>query len=83
MRNNSVSGENGEFINEYIAKNEQLKAQIDEVSAESNFTRITTVLSIALITILSLLTLSLYKNNNIRLKTNNMLHKKNDSLYVA
>lgn len=83
MRNNSVSGENGEFINEYIAKNEQLKAQIDEVSAESNFTRITTVLSIALITILSLLTLSLYKNNNIRLKTNNMLHKKNDELIVA
>src|SRR5690606_36441531 len=33
--------------------------------------------------ILSLLTLSLYKNNNIRLKTNNMLHKKNSELIVA
>ena len=64
-------------------KNAQLEAQIDEVSADDNFTRITTVLSIALITILSLLTLSLYKNNNIRLKTNNMLHKKNDELIVA
>ncbi|NNE30927.1 MAG: response regulator [Winogradskyella sp.] len=65
------------------AENAQLKRQVDEVTAESSFTRITTVLSIALITILSLLTLSLYKNNNIRLKTNNMLHKKNDELIVA
>ncbi|MDP5082143.1 MAG: ATP-binding protein [Winogradskyella sp.] len=78
------AGIKGEYINNYKdAENAQLKAQIDEVSAESTFTRITTILSIALITILSLLTLSLYKNNNIRLKTNNMLHKKNDELIVA
>jgi signal transduction histidine kinase/ActR/RegA family two-component response regulator len=78
------SGITGQYINNYKdAENAQLKAQIDEVSAESTFTRITTILSIALITILSLLTLSLYKNNNIRLKTNNMLHKKNDELILA
>jgi signal transduction histidine kinase/CheY-like chemotaxis protein len=78
------AGITGQYINKYKdAENAQLKVQIDEVSAESNFTRITTILSIALITILSLLTLSLYKNNNIRLKTNNMLHKKNDELIVA
>ena len=78
------AGISGQYINNYKdAENAQLKAQIDEVSAESTFTRITTILSIALITILSLLTLSLYKNNNIRLKTNNMLHKKNDELIVA
>lgn len=83
-RANLESGIAGKFITEYKdAQNEELRAQIDEVSAESNFTRITTILSIALITILSLLTLSLYKNNNIRLKTNNMLHKKNDELIVA
>jgi signal transduction histidine kinase/ActR/RegA family two-component response regulator len=83
-RENLAQGITGKYINEYKdAQNAQLKAQIDEVSAESNFTRITTILSIALITILSLLTLSLYKNNNIRLKTNNMLHKKNDELIVA
>lgn len=46
-------------------------------------TKVTTILSIALITILSLLTLSLYKNNNIRLKSNNILHKKNDELTQA
>ena len=83
-RENLAPGISSQFINKYKdAQNEQLLQQIDEVSAESNFTRITTILSIALITILSLLTLSLYKNNNIRLKTNNMLHKKNDELIVA
>ncbi len=83
-RENLAPGITSQSINKYKdAQNEQLKQQIDEVSAESNFTRITTILSIALITILSLLTLSLYKNNNIRLKTNNMLHKKNDELIVA
>jgi signal transduction histidine kinase/ActR/RegA family two-component response regulator len=83
-RENLAPGITSQSINQYKdAKNAQLKQQIDEVSAESNFTRITTILSIALITILSLLTLSLYKNNNIRLKTNNMLHKKNDELIVA
>jgi signal transduction histidine kinase/ActR/RegA family two-component response regulator len=84
QRENLAAGITGQSINNYKdAENAQLQAQIDEVSAESNFTRITTILSIALITILSLLTLSLYKNNNIRLKTNNMLHKKNDELIVA
>ena len=83
-RENLAPGITSQSISKYKdAQNEQLKQQIDEVSAESNFTRITTILSIALITILSLLTLSLYKNNNIRLKTNNMLHKKNDELIVA
>ncbi|MBC2844561.1 tetratricopeptide repeat-containing hybrid sensor histidine kinase/response regulator [Winogradskyella flava] len=83
-RENLAPGVSALYINQYKdAENAQLQAQIDEVSAESNFTRITTILSIALITILSLLTLSLYKNNNIRLKTNNMLHKKNDELIVA
>ncbi|MFK7832275.1 MAG: ATP-binding protein [Winogradskyella sp.] len=83
-RENLPAGLSGKYISNYKdAENAQLKAQIDEVSAESAFTRITTILSIALITILSLLTLSLYKNNNIRLNTNTMLHKKNDELIVA
>ena len=83
-RENLALGITGQSINNYKdAENANLKAQMTDYSAESNFTRITTILSIALITILSLLTLSLYKNNNIRLKTNNMLHKKNDELIVA
>ncbi len=84
QRENLAPGITSQSISNYKdAENAQLKAKIVEVSAESTFTRITTILSIALITILSLLTLSLYKNNNIRLKTNNMLHKKNDELIVA
>ncbi|RCW90168.1 ATP-binding protein [Winogradskyella arenosi] len=83
-RQNIATGISNESITDYKdAQNEQLKAQIDEVNAESAFSRITTILSIALITILSLLTLSLYKNNNIRLNTNTMLHKKNDELILA
>jgi signal transduction histidine kinase/ActR/RegA family two-component response regulator len=83
-RENLAPGLTGQFISKYKDdENAQLKAQMEEVTAESAFTRITTILSIALITILSLLTLSLYKNNNIRLRTNNMLHIKNDELIVA
>ncbi|HSM64386.1 MAG TPA: ATP-binding protein, partial [Gillisia sp.] len=40
-------------------------------------------LSVALITILSLLTLSLYKNNNLRARANDLLQKKNDELTLA
>ena len=45
--------------------------------------RLTTILSIALITILSLLTLSLYKNNNLRAKANELLQNKNTELILA
>jgi len=56
------------------------KEQIDKKNESDNLNRLTTILSVGLITILSLLTLSLYKNNNIRLKTNNMLYRKNEEL---
>ena len=58
----------------------QQKDELHEKDQASSLNRLTTILSVALITILSLLTLSLYKNNNIRIKTNNMLYKKNDEL---
>jgi signal transduction histidine kinase/CheY-like chemotaxis protein len=64
-------------------KDAVIKLQADELSEkeeETSLGKLTTILSIGLITILSLLTLSLYKNNNIRLKTNNMLFKKNREL---
>jgi len=56
------------------------KEQIKEKNEADSLNRLTTILSVGLITILSLLTLSLYKNNNIRLKTNNMLYRKNEEL---
>ncbi|WP_424495016.1 ATP-binding protein [Salinimicrobium sp. GXAS 041] len=45
--------------------------------------KLTTILSVALITILSLLTLSLYKNNNLRARANDLLQKKNSELITA
>jgi signal transduction histidine kinase len=48
-----------------------------------NFIKYTTGLSIALIVILSLLTLSLYKNNNLRAKANNLLLDKNTELQLS
>ena len=56
------------------------KEQIKEKNEADSLNRLTTILSVGLITILSLLTLSFYKNNNIRLKTNNMLYRKNEEL---
>ncbi|GAA4271109.1 response regulator [Aquimarina gracilis] len=63
---------------------------IEELTEENNqqlkslkLGRLTTILSIALITILSLLTLSLYKNNNLRARANELLQNKNTELILA
>ncbi|GAA0873173.1 ATP-binding protein [Gangjinia marincola] len=47
------------------------------------FTQLASILSVALIVILSLLTISLYKNNNLRAKANNLLSDKNTELTDA
>ncbi|OCB70420.1 hybrid sensor histidine kinase/response regulator [Flavobacterium glycines] len=47
------------------------------------FSRLINYLSIALIAILSLLSFSLYKNNNIKKKTNLLLQEKNNELIIA
>ncbi|MFV8224837.1 response regulator [Christiangramia aquimixticola] len=67
-----------------------LKTTVDELTlqAEENektlkVNKLTTILSVALITILSLLTLSLYKNNNLRARANELLQKKNSELILA
>lgn len=67
-----------------------MKSSLNELSrlnAEQERTlkvnKLTTILSVALITILSLLTLSLYKNNNLRARANDLLQKKNTELVTA
>ncbi|MCB0382265.1 MAG: response regulator [Psychroserpens sp.] len=83
-RENLTPEKRVQYIDAYNAADyEKLKTIIEEQESESSLAKITTILSIALITILSLLTLALYKNNNIRLKSNNMLHEKNDDLIEA
>lgn len=67
-----------------------MKSSLNELSklnAEQERTlkvnKLTTILSVALITILSLLTLSLYKNNNLRARANDLLQNKNTELVTA
>ncbi len=62
---------------------EEQQTNIDKQQKSINFGRMTTGLSIALIIILSLLTLSLYKNNNLRAKANELLQDKNIELQLA
>ncbi len=62
----------------------QLKKDIDtERKRSKDADKLTTVLLVAMITILSLLILSLYKNNNLRAKANELLQAKNTELIVA
>ncbi|WP_417886384.1 ATP-binding protein [Zunongwangia sp.] len=62
---------------------QELTEQMQEQERSLKVNKLTTILSVALITILSLLTLSLYKNNNLRARANNLLYKKNKELTVA
>jgi|TARA_R110002072_G_scaffold131586_1_gene271226 hypothetical protein len=62
---------------------ENKQSEIDEQKKTLNLNKMTTGLSIALIIILSLLTLSLYKNNNLRAKANNLLQDKNVEMQSA
>lgn len=61
----------------------ELKNLYAESERSLKVNKLTTILSVALITILSLLTLSLYKNNNLRARANDLLQKKNSELIVA
>ena len=63
-------------MDEYIIKNKEQERTL-------KVNKLTTILSVALITILSLLTLSLYKNNNLRARANDLLQKKNSELIKA
>ncbi|NND63812.1 MAG: response regulator [Flavobacteriaceae bacterium] len=62
---------------------DQQQSDLDKQQKSINFGKMTTGLSIALIVILSLLTLSLYKNNNLRAKANELLQDKNNELQLA
>lgn len=61
----------------------ELAVQNAEQERSLKVNKLTTILSVALITILSLLTLSLYKNNNLRARANGLLQNKNVELTKA
>lgn len=67
-------------LNDIIASQ---KKDLIETEESMSFIKMTTALSVALIVILSLLTLSLQKNNNLRANANNILRDKNVELQLS
>jgi len=92
-RNDSIIAINKEMLAEQASAKygvDALQSSLNELSLQNaeqernlKVNKLTTILSVALITILSLLTLSLYKNNNLRARANELLQKKNTELTKA
>ncbi len=61
----------------------RLEEKNDELSESANRSEITAILTSAFLTIISLLAVSLYRNNQIKLKTNDLLQIKNNELKTA
>ena len=68
---------------EKIKNAEQLERERESQIKSKNFAKLISILAIALICILSLLSLSLYKNNILRNESNKLLQKNNRELELA
>ncbi|MBM1108038.1 response regulator [Aurantibacter crassamenti] len=65
---------------------DQIKLQdqkIEELTESQNRSELTAIATTAFLMIISLLAISLYRNNQIKLKTNDLLQTKNNELQVA
>ncbi|MCO5724843.1 tetratricopeptide repeat-containing hybrid sensor histidine kinase/response regulator [Robiginitalea marina] len=62
---------------------DKLRSDLKEVSESANRSEIATILTSAFLTIISLLAVSLYRNNQIKLRTNDLLQTKNRELQLA
>ena len=62
---------------------ERLEERNEELSKSANRFEITAILTSAFLTIISLLAVSLFRNNQIKLKTNDLLQTKNNELQAA
>lgn len=71
---------NRDMMAETIAKQD---LRIDELTEAQSRSEITAILTSAFLTIISLLAVSLYRNNQIKLKTNDLLQTKNKELGSA
>lgn len=80
----SVAEANASFDNEFQKRHIlELERQYDDSTQKGKRNKLTSILSSALLIIISLLTISLYRNNQIKVKTNNLLLKKNSELQLA
>ena len=62
---------------------DQLEGENENLKKSANRSELTAILTSAFLTIISLLAVSLYRNNQIKLKTNDLLHTKNRELQAA
>jgi len=69
-----------EFMSDEIKRQD---AKIEELNESRNRSEITAILTSAFLTIISLLAVSLFRNNQIKLKTNDLLQTKNRELQTA
>ncbi|MGB5271228.1 MAG: response regulator, partial [Eudoraea sp.] len=69
-----------EFMSEEIKRQD---TKIEELNESRNRSEITAILTSAFLTIISLLAVSLFRNNQIKLKTNDLLQTKNRELQTA
>ncbi|MFT5738341.1 MAG: signal transduction histidine kinase/ActR/RegA family two-component response regulator [Maribacter sp.] len=60
-----------------------LETKVDELTESQNRSEITAILASAFLIIISLLAVSLFRNNQIKVKTNDLLHTKNKELQIA
>ncbi|WP_430424413.1 ATP-binding protein [Maribacter litoralis] len=68
------------YKTEEIARQEQ---KIEELTESQNRSELTAILTSAFLIIISLLAVTLYRNNQIKLKTNDLLQTKNKELQIA
>ncbi|HEA21938.1 MAG TPA: response regulator [Pricia antarctica] len=69
-----------EFMGDELKRQEQ---KIEELNTSKNQSDIAAILTAALLTIITLLAISLFRNNQIKLKTNDLLQTKNNELTTA
>ena len=82
MKNETKTSDNikSEFMIKELDKQEKT---IEDLKASASRSEITAILTSAFLTIISLLAVSLYRNNQIKLKTNDLLQTKNNELQSA
>ena len=68
------------YKTEEIARQEK---KIEELTESQNRSELTAILTSAFLIIISLLAVTLYRNNQIKLKTNDLLQNKNKELQIA
>lgn len=68
------------FMKDEIARQED---KIETLSQSKNRSEITAILTSAFLTIISILAVTLYRNNQIKLRTNDLLQTKNNELQAA